>query len=253
VGKDTEGQEIIDTLVKAKVDVSKLKIDRDKKTSFSIIISYQGERSILVFHSFKPEDFELPKTLDTDWLFVGPLGENHKSLYSKITALASENNINIAINPGSAQINDGLESFGALLRVAKVLFVNKEEGQKLAGISGVANVRDIITALKKTGVEVVVITDGKDGAYAATSDEFFKIGPYPGHRLEATGAGDAFTSAFLAGYTRGEKIFTCLQWGVTNSASVIEKIGAQDGLLNLPTIKHRIVTYRWPASTLRFS
>lgn len=253
IGKDSDGQEIIDTLTKAHVDLSKVKIDREKKTSFSIIISYETERSIMVFHSFKPADFELPKNLNADWLFVGPLGDGYKPLYSRITALASEKNINIALNPGSAQIADGLTAFGSLLRVAKILFVNKEEGQKLAGIAGVANVRDIANSLKKTGVEIVVITDGKEGAYAVTNDDFFKIGPYPGHRKEATGAGDAFTSAFMAGYIKGEKIFTCLQWGVTNSASVIEKVGAQAGLLNLSDVKKRVATYRWPASTLRFS
>lgn len=253
IGRDSEGKEIIETLTRAKVDISKIKIDRDKKTSLSIIISFQGERSILVFHSFLPADFDLPKNLNTEWLFVGPMGKGYKPLYDKITAQACEKNINLAINPGSVQIEDGLEAYGAMLKIAKVLFVNKEEGQKLAGINGIANARDIMTVLKKTGVEIVVLTDGKEGAYAVTSDDFFKIGPYPGHRLEATGAGDAFTSAFMSGYLRGEKIFTCLQWGVTNSASVIEKVGAQEGLLNLTTVKHRVAEYRWPASTLRFS
>ena len=253
IGRDNEGQEILQSLKKSKVDTSKLVISKDKKTSFSIVISYQGERSILVFHSFKPEDIVLPANLNTDWIFVGPLGEGYKSFYTKITALAAEKNINIALNPGSVQIKDGLNVLGGLLRVTKVLFVNKEEGQQLAGISGVANIREIITVLKKTGVPIVVVTDGGKGAYAATNDDFFKIGPYPGQRVEATGAGDSFTSAFMAGYLRGEKLFTCLQYGVTNSASVVGKVGAQEGLLNLTTIKHRVATYRWPAETLRFS
>ncbi len=253
VGQDNEGQEILDLFNKNKVDISLAKVVKGKKTSFSVIISYRGERSILAFHSFKPTDFEIPQNLNTDWLYIGALGEGYHSLYAKLTALAAEKNINLALNPGAVQIKDGLAAFGALLRVAKVLFVNKEEGQKLAGIHGVANVRDIMTVLKKTGVPVVVLTDGKDGAYAMTNEDFHKIGPYPGHRLEATGAGDAFASAFLAGLVKGEKLFTCLQYGVTNSASVIEKIGAQEGLLNMTTVKHRISTYRWPASTLRFS
>lgn len=252
IGKDNEGEEIISVLSKAKVDLSKLKIDRTKKTSFSIIISYEGERSILVYHSFHPIDFELPKNLNTNWLFVGPLGADYGLLYAKITALAAEKNINIALNPGSAQIKDGINAFGGLLRVAKIIFVNKEEAQELSGLKGVANIRDIMAVIKKTGVENVIVTDGKEGAYAQTADNFYKIGPYPGHRVDSTGAGDAFTSAFLGGFIRGEKIFTCLQYGVTNSASVIEKIGAQEGLQSLESIKKNVATYRWPSSTLRF-
>lgn len=253
VGRDNEGHEVLTTLRSAKVNTSYVEIDDNKKTSFSIILSYRGERSILVFHSFRPTDFEIPAELDTNWMYVGPLGENYKSLYTKVTAQAAEKNVNIAINPGSVQIKDGLSAFGGLLRVAKILFINKEEGAELAGISGIANVRDIVNVLKKTGVETIVVTDGKDGAYLATQDEFMKIGAYPGNRVEATGAGDAFASAFLAGIIKGEKLLTCLEWGVTNSASVIEHIGAQKGLLDASLVKKRANTYRWPASSFRFN
>jgi len=253
VGADNEGKEVLNTLRQAKVNTSYIDIADNKKTSFSIILSYRGERSILVFHSFRPTDFEIPKDLDTEWLYVGPLGENYKTLYTKITTLAAEKNVKIAINPGSVQIKEGLAAFGGLLRVAKILFLNKEEAATLAGFSGIASVRDIVTVLRKTGIETIVITDGKDGAYLATQDEFMRIHAYPGNRVEATGAGDAFASAFLSASIKGEKLLTCLEWGVTNSASVIEHIGAQEGLLDASQVKKRVNTYRWPASSMRFS
>jgi len=253
VGKDNEGQEIIIKLKKANVHTSDIKISREKKTSFSVIISYKGERSILVFHSFTPEDFVIPADLQTKWLYIGPLGEGYHSLYSKLTSLAAEKNIKIALNPGAVQIHDGLMSFGGLLGVTNVLFVNKEEGQDLAGISGVANPKEIIQKLLRAGPEIVVLTDGEEGAFSATQEEFFKVGAYPAHRVEATGAGDAFASGMMTGIIKGEKLFDCLKWGVINSASAIEKYGAQEGLLSLSTIKRRAKEYKWPADTLRFS
>lgn len=254
VGQDSEGKEIIERLKKAKVDINLIETDSEKKTSFSVIISYKGERSILVFHSFTPTDFEIPKKLETKWLYTGPLGENYKSLYGQITALAAEKNVNIAVNPGAVQIHDGVLAMAGLLRVAKILFINKEEGQKLAEISGTANVKDIVRTLKKTGVETIVITDGQNGAYAARGeDEFFKVGVYPGERIEATGAGDSFASAFLAAQIQGLDLYNSLKWGVVNSASVVGKVGAQDGLLSAAAIKKRIREYKWPASSLRFS
>lgn len=253
VGDDSEGREILARLKKAKADISLIKIDKTKKTSFSVIIASGGERSILVFHSFLPTDFTLPRDLSTDWVYAGPLGENYRSLYAQITSLAAEKNLNIAVNPGAVQINDGLMAFGGLLRVAKILFINKEEGQKLAGIGGVATVKDIVKALAKTGVETIVVTDGKEGASATRADEFYKVGIFPGERVEATGAGDAFAAAFLAAQIKGEDLYNSLKWGVVNSASVVGKIGAQEGLLSAATIKRRIREYQWPQSTLRFS
>jgi len=253
LGKDNEAQEILEKLRRVGVNTSNIKINKEKKTSFSVIISYKGERSILVFHSFGPEDFIIPKELETGWIYLGPVGEGYKSLYSKITSSAAEKNIKVALNPGAVQIHDGLISFGGLLRVTKILFVNKEEGQKLAGISGVSTPREIIEKLLAAGPEIVVITDGKEGAYAATEEEFFKVGAYPANKVESTGAGDAFASAFLFGIIKDEKIFDCLKWGVVNSASAIEKYGAQEGLLGITTIKRRAKEHKWPADTLRFS
>ncbi|MBM4402687.1 MAG: carbohydrate kinase family protein, partial [Candidatus Cloacimonetes bacterium] len=51
-------------------------------------------------------------------------------------------------------------------------------------------------------------------------------------RLEMTGAGDAFSAGFLASLTLGENVSEAMRWGNANSASVIQKIGSQEGLLN---------------------
>jgi len=252
-GHDQEGEEIIAKLNKAKVDTTQLTLRKDKKTSFGIIISYQTERTILVFQSFRPEDFVIPKELETNWIYLGPLGEDYRKLYAQITGLAAEKNLKIALNPGSIQLHDGLNALAGLLRVTKILFINREEGEELIGANGVTNIREIINQLLKTGVEIIVVTDGKDGAYVATKEEFFKIGTYPAERKETTGAGDAFAAAYLASYIKNNKLFDCLKWGAVNSASVIEKVGAQEGLLSTSTIKKRMSEYRWPAESLRFS
>jgi ribokinase len=253
VGKDEYGVEIEENFKKEKVATTYLKTYTSRKTSFSIIISYKGERSILVRHNFEPNDFIVPKGIDTAWLYVGPLGQDYRSVYSKITGLASENNINIALNPGSVQIHDGLGAFGALLKVTKVLFLNKEEAALILGESNLTTVKEMALRLKKEGPEIVVLTDGQNGAYVCYEGEFLKVGVYPGARVESTGAGDSFAAGFLAVLEKNENMLTSLKWGVTNSASVVGKYGAQQGLLKLTTLQKKVKDYRWPADSLRFS
>lgn len=252
VGKDNKGEDIINKLKASKVDVSMVDI-KNKKSSFSVVISYKGDRSILVYHSFESSDFEIPKDLETNWIYIGPTGENYQSYFSKVTALAAEKNIQIAFNPGSVQIHDGIRAIQGLLTVANILFVNREEGTLLAGLSGVANIKDIARSLHRAGPDTIVITDGQEGAYVYAEGEFFKVGPYPGHRVESTGAGDAFASAFLAAKIKGEKLLECLKWGVTNGSAVVAKYGAQQGLLSVATLKQKTTEYKWPADSLRFS
>lgn len=252
-GKDDFGAEILHTLKNSHVDISNVLVKNNRKSSFSIIISYKGDRSILVYHSFEPKDFEIQKNLETSWLYLGPVGEDYQSLFAKITGFASEKNVKIAWNPGAVQIHDSINSIKGLLNVTSVLFLNRQEAQLLAGVTTTTNIKDIAKILHHAGPETVVITDGPNGAYVFDDGEFIKVGTYPGVKVEATGAGDAFASAFLAAKIKGEELLTCLKWGVTNSASVVGKYGAQQGLLSLSTIKTKVKEYKWPAKDLRFS
>lgn len=55
--------------------------------------------------------------------------------------------------------------------------------------------------------------------------------PDPAPPFERTGAGDAFSSTFTAALALGKSIEEALLWAPINSMSVVQKIGAQEGLL----------------------
>lgn len=253
VGSDNAGTEIKSKLSTRNISTSLMKTYQNKKTSFSVIVSYKGERTIFVYHAYLPENFRLPEKLNTEWLYLGPMAKGFEHLYNRIVAEIVKEDLKIAVNPGSIQIKAGLNSFGGLLKLISIIFLNREEAQELSGLPGVPPIRDLAKVIYLQGPKIVVITDGKEGAYAYNGLDFLRVGAYPGHRMDATGAGDAFASSFLAATMEGETLQTALKWGVINSASVIEKIGAQEGLLTKNIIKRRVKEYKWPAATLRFS
>ena len=64
------------------------------------------------------------------------------------------------------------------------------------------------------------------------------IYPDPKKPYERTGAGDAFTSTFVAAVMHGADIEGALLWAPVNSMSVVQKTGAQAGLLTVREIEH---------------
>jgi ribokinase len=58
--------------------------------------------------------------------------------------------------------------------------------------------------------------------------------PYPDIQppYERTGAGDAFASTFISALALGKTPREALLWAPINSMSVVQKIGAQEGLLS---------------------
>ncbi len=85
------------------------------------------------------------------------------------------------------------------------------------------------------GPKIVVLTDGKKGAYYRDeSGSLWFMPPYPDPKppYERTGAGDAFSSTFTAALALGMSLEEAVRWGPINSMSVVQYVGAQEGLLS---------------------
>jgi len=247
VGRDSKGAEILARLKEEGVSPRFLKKIKEIKTNFSLIFSYKGERTILVYRGLVDySQISIPKNLSTKWLFIGPLGEGFEKLYSQIISLVCQKNIKLALNPGRIQIKKGGSALKEILPVSKVLFLNKEEAEEICLTKRPALLKDLLASLKAMGPEIIFITDGSEGAYSFDGEEYLKISAYRADRKEVTGAGDAFSAGALGALVLGKDTKEALQWGVINSASVIEKIGAQNGLLSLPQIQRRLKGAPYP-------
>lgn len=145
-------------------------------------------------------------------------------------------------NPGTYQMKAGVKNFPEVLAATEAFFVNKEEAKRILGLPE-DQPRDIKELLKKTrddlGLKTVVITDGREGSYSFDGVDFWKLPEFPGDRVEATGAGDSFATAFCAALFNDQTIPEAMVWGSINSASVVHEIGPQAGLLTLEEIKKR--------------
>ena len=122
-----------------------------------------------------------------------------------------------------------------MLAKTGVIFVNKEEAEILVGDS--TTVSDLLYRLHRLGPDIVVITDGPNGAFASDGINQFFLPIFPLKVVERTGAGDAFATGFVAALYHGNTIKEALRWGAANSASVVTKIGPEDGLLKLTELR----------------
>lgn len=87
--------------------------------------------------------------------------------------------------------------------------------------------------MKALGPKTPILTDGRNGAYALEGDIVVHVPMFPDPRppLERTGAGDAFSSTTAAFVALGLPLKEAMLRGTINSAYVVQKIGAQEGLL----------------------
>ena len=266
LGDDVNGKVIKDGLKKAGVDTSMVKTLKNKETRYSVVLNYKAERTILSYHVER--DYLLPTLPTTDWIYYTSLGANFEKLQDQLVKhLTKHPQTKLAINPGSYQIKNGLNKIKEILPQTDILFLNKEEAERLVPslresaprhceetTSRRSNlIADTLSALQKLGPKIVVITDSYNGSYACDDKSAYFMPIYDVKAVGKTGAGDAFASAFLSAIILNKDIPTAMQWGTANSASVIQQIGAQKGLLNKKGVEEMVRQFDKVRPTTSFS
>lgn len=242
IGGDANGKTILDRLKVEGVDTRYIVVNKDISTEQSIVINYQGERTILVYHY--PWDYNLPDLDKTRWVYFSSVSYSFPKtpLISQIGQYIERTGANLVYTPGTHQLNFGVKKFPKLLSLATVFIVNKEESKRVLGIdeAKIVDIKKLLTGLFDLGPKMVVITDGEEGSYSFDGGKFYKIGLFPAKLLEMTGAGDAYATGLIAGLFYGNDLKEAMRWGAANGAAVVEQIGPQDGLLTYQKMQARL-------------
>jgi ribokinase len=234
VGSDQYGRDIIAALKERGVDTRFVQVNRGKKSNYHFVLRYKSERTILIKH--EEYDYIWPKIRGEEipaWVYFSSISDGSLPYHDQIADWLDENpDVKLAFQPGTFQMEFGVERLKRIYQRSEVLVLNREEAAKVGG-GNHADVHDLINHLHALGPKIVVVTDEPDGAYASDGDNRFKMPIYPdiAEPVDRTGAGDAFASTFVAALARGNSIEGALQWAPINSMSVCQKVGAQAGLL----------------------
>lgn len=233
IGDDETGKEAIQYLGEQGVATDTMLIEKGIKTSYYFVLRYGAERTILV----KNEQFNYqwePPTKTPDWMYLALMSDASWQYHEDLAGYLEENpDIKLAFQPGTFHFTWGKEKLARIYKRSHIVVMNREEAVDVTGQS-YDSLPDLAKGLHDLGPETVVITDGPKGSYASYDNKLVTIPNYPDPAppVDRTGAGDAFASTIVAALAQGESIETALTWAPINSMSVVQKLGAQAGLLN---------------------
>lgn len=248
VGKDTDGLNIWGNLEAEKVDAILVQQSENLRTGFSFIVTHKKSREHVIF-AFTGANQELklvnynPQIADTKWMYVTSLTGRWQKNLAEIVKIVKENNINLGLNPGVKQLRTGWKGLKKILEVTKILALNQDEAIELVlsheNLSS-QKPKNLIKTLLGWGPKIVIVTQGKDGAYVGDKESIYHSPASSPKRVDTTGAGDSFGSGFLGGYITTGDIKEALKWGIANSGNVVGFYGAQAELLTKKEIKKKI-------------
>ncbi len=252
VGGDDVGKRIKRSLSQYGVGTELVHFVNSSFSDRSIVLVEAKERDRTIFYSRDAgEHLKLQEISrwKTDWVFISSLNLGWEKKLGQILKLRKDKGVKIALNPGKLQLKAGLKFLSPLLKETSVLILNWDEalelvsGQKEFTVKKGKKVspKKLLQFIASKGPQAVLVTRGKKGSLATDGSLMYKAPALSPKRVELTGAGDAFSSGFLASWIHypGD-IKKAMSWGLTNSGSTVMYFGAQKGLLKLSQMKRRV-------------
>lgn len=237
VGDDVQGQQIIEALKKEKVDTSHIHVNKGGTTNFHFVLSFQGERTILIKHN--KLSYKIPASLDTQWIYFSSMAAGTEKFHKEFEKFLIRNpKVKVSFNPGTFQMRMGTSRLKGIYKRTELLFLNREEAQ-LVLKEQTRNVKSLLKGMHKLGAKTAIITDGRDGSYASDGSRVWYLDQYDGPKVEATGAGDSYGTAFTAAIFYGKSVPEAMAWGTVNGGNVVKHVGPHKGLQK----RHQIENY----------
>lgn len=231
VGDDQNGKECLESLRNDGVITDHIITENGKKTNYHYVLLYEVDRTILIKHT--EFDYKMPELEEVGFIYLSSLAENSLPFHDDILAFLEKHpETKLAFQPGTFQMKLGVDKLKKIYERADIFFCNVEEAERILGIE-TKDVLELSKGIQALGPKMVSISDGPKGSYFYNEGELWHIPMYPdtGKAIDRTGAGDAFSSTFTSALALGLPPTEAFAWGPINSMSVVQKIGAQAGLL----------------------
>lgn len=245
IGHEGTGSLVIDMLFNCGVNIDHISRDYVHHTAMSMIVGlpgedhtmflYRGANDFLKVHDWRP--------LRSKWFYVTSLTGHSADIIPEIFSFARAHGVKVAWNPGSEQLAGGYSDISSYLEETDILSLNREEAECLVRSRKKINLTDekiLLRELHDMTKGIVVVTDGANGSYATDGKKDYYTSVSPHKVLETTGAGDAYGSTFTAFRIKGYGISYCMRAAAYNAGSVVEHIGAQEGLMTFQELSAKI-------------
>ncbi len=251
VGKDDFGTCLLDRLKKDGVDVSHV-IESEKCATGCAFVTYfrDGSRKF-IFHMGNTPAVEAKAPADGEFQGVKYMhimgcslmaDKNFAQEILKTMRLFSGQGAKISFDPNirkelftDASIHD------VIREVMEHTVVFLPGAEELLMITGQETVEEAVkTCFEYPRMEILVLKNGSKGCRIYQRDGMTETGAYPVRQVDATGAGDSFDGAFLAGLVQGKSVKEAARMGAAAGALNAAAFGPMEGKITQETVREMI-------------
>ena len=237
VGDDVLGRYCLDFLKQRGVACELVTVSATDQTAATLIVNVRGEdrrfiHAVGANAEFRGTEIPVAALERAKVVAVGGFGlnaalsgENVSQLFRRARKAGAATVLDVVIgDPGPVP-----EMLKQALPETDVFLPNHDEARLLTGLDDPWQQAERFRSL---GARRVVITSGKDGAFALGPSERVHLPAFRVEQVDGTGSGDAFVAGYIAAVLEGRGLADCLRFGAAMGASCVRGVGATTSVFN---------------------
>lgn len=245
VGNDSIGGMLLNLLQAKGVDTRYVVVEEGAETTAAILLLGEaGSRTLSARHAGACDSVCEADVTDealqwADHLHVVNVlnmpdldGEGLEKLFARAHAAGVTTSMDMKVP--RAHHDNPMGLIEGALKHCDIFMPSDHEIEYLCGISDPEKARDFF---KPYGMKIFGMKRGKEGVYVTDFEEEVYQGTiFKGDPVDVVGAGDAFTSTFVAAYKRGANLRDAALVASAASARVISQVGSTAGMRDCATL-----------------
>lgn len=232
VGYDLFGLQAMEIYKTEKINTDFIFTDQKNPSGVALIsVDSFGENSIIVApgasRSLSKEDIDKAKEKIKEADIILMQLEIPLETVEYAAVIANKYGKKVILNPAPASTLSDI-----FLQNVHIILPNRIEAEMLSGIkvTDAESAHRAAQAIGEKGIENVIITLGKDGAYVKEKDTYTLIPSKQVETIDTTGAGDVFCGAFSVYLAEQHSISESVQFANAAAALAVTRIGAQSAI-----------------------
>lgn len=222
-GDDELGKKVFGELTRQGVDLESSIVQKGGTMGFAFIIVEAGTGRRTILWTGEGKSHLSADEVDRDIILNSRyLHLDHYSMEAALSAaqIAHEGDVQVVLDAESIQ--PGIEQ---LLPLVHVLIVCADFAYNYTGKS---NCDDALNSLfEKTNAHTVVVTDGKNGSYCRTAEQYHRQKAFSIDVVDTTGCGDVYHGAFIFGLMQNWSLARTAEFASAAAALNCRGLGGQ--------------------------